>query len=251
VGQGAIHQVAGGLVKAFAHQRSYRAQHRPANPDHGFNPGVARRLLQQDDSAKKRNEHGRAHFQTETFGRNQVAAFVNEQQKNKSNRKPKAPKNGVHPNGQDHGAAGFEYYPAVLEGDDQGKLELGEKRDNGDTDWSQCLLQLLAETGPLRRRRCRAILGIYVLIHASSLPEFLRPASPFTSIAFHSHRLRMDKCLQRMHLPAFHTTDAAKGDAAMRANPVRCEHVQRMAAAAANPKVSRRGRFPASRTGEA
>jgi len=99
VGQTLKHQVASGKVKDFAEQCSYRSQNRPANPDHRFNPRVARRLLQQDDRAHKRNKHRRAHFQAEPFGRDQMAAFVNEQQQNKSNREPNAPKNGVNPNG--------------------------------------------------------------------------------------------------------------------------------------------------------
>jgi hypothetical protein len=107
MGQAAKQQVAGGEVEALAQQRSRRTQQWAANADHRFDPGVARRLLQGDKRAKKGNKHRRAHFQTEPFSRQQVSAFVNEQEQDKSNREPNSPKHGVNPNGYDHGAAGF------------------------------------------------------------------------------------------------------------------------------------------------
>jgi hypothetical protein len=182
VGQAAIHQVAGSQIEALAQQRSGRTQQRPANADHRFYPGVARRFLQEDERPNKGHKHGRAHFQTETFGGQQVSAFVNEHKQNKSDREPDSPKHGVNSDGQDHGAAGLEQQRDVFDGGQQGKFELGEQRGQANADRSQRLLHLLAEAGPRRRRRGRheAIMRILVLIHGGILPEFDRPASLYS-----------------------------------------------------------------------
>jgi hypothetical protein len=179
VGQAAIHQVAGGLIEDFAQQRSDRAKDWPANANDRFNPRVLRRFLQKDDRAKKGYKHGRAHFQAEPFGRQQVSALVNKDQQDKSNREPNSPKHGVNPNRYEHGAAGFQHHPAVLQDEEQGEFELGEQRDNTGADRPQRLLQLLAEAGPRRRRWRETVLGMFVLIHVCSLPESVRPASFF------------------------------------------------------------------------
>jgi len=178
VGKAAVHQVAGDLIEALAQQRTHRAKHWAANPYHRFNPCVLRRLLQGDQRANKRDEHRRAHLQTKAFGGQQVSTFVNEYQQDESERKPNAPKHGINPDRQNHGAAGFEQQRGVLDDGQQGKFELGEQRDNGHADWSQGLLQLVAEARPSRRRRRwrEAVLGMFVLIHGRSLPESVRPA---------------------------------------------------------------------------
>jgi hypothetical protein len=171
VGQTAEHQIAGGKVEALARQRSGRTQQRPANADHRFDPGIARRFLQKDERAHKGDEHGGAHFQAKAFGGQQVSAFVDEHQQNKPDREPNSPEHGVNPNGQDHGAAGFQDDRKKLEDGHQGKFEFGEKRDNGHADRSQGLFHFLAKAGPRwrRRRRHEAIMRIFVLIHGGIL----------------------------------------------------------------------------------
>jgi hypothetical protein len=101
------------------------------------------------------------------FGGHQMSAFVNEQQKDKSDREPKPPSHGVNPNHKDHGAAGFDRRPPVFEGHQQGKLKLGKQRGNAHADRPQRLLQPLAEARALRRRwrRREAVLRILILIH--------------------------------------------------------------------------------------
>jgi hypothetical protein len=182
VGQAAEHQVAGGQVETLAQHRPHRTQQRAANADDRLDPGVARRLLQQDDRANEGDKHRRAHFQPESFGGQQVPAFVNEQQKNESDREPDSPKHGVNPNGQDHAAAGLEQQRDIFDGGEQGKLELGEQRHNSHADRSQGLLHLLAKAGSRRRRRRRheAMLQIFVLIHDGILPEISQPREFFS-----------------------------------------------------------------------
>jgi hypothetical protein len=181
IGKAAEHEVAGGEVKALAQKRARRTQQRAANTDDRFNPGVARRFLQQDERPNKRDKHGRAHFQTETFGGQQVSAFVNEHQQNKPHRKPNTPKHGINSDGQDHGAAGLEQQREVFDGGDQGKLEFGEERDNGHAHRSQGFLHLLAEAGPRRRRwrRHEAMRKILILIHGGMVSEINRPREFF------------------------------------------------------------------------
>ena len=176
MGEAAKHQVAGGKVENFAHQRSRRTQQRPANADHRFDPGVARRFLQEDHRANKGNKHGRAYFETESFGGQQVSAFVDEYQQDKSDGKPNSPSHGVNPNGEDHGAAGFEQHREEFQHRDKGNLELGEERHDGHADRSQRLLQFLAEAG--RRRRRKTIRRIFILIHGGMLPDRAGSASP-------------------------------------------------------------------------
>jgi len=110
---------------------------------------------------------------------------VNKQQKNKPDCKPNSPQHRVHPDGQDHGAAGFEQQRDVFDGRQKGKLEFGEQGDNGHAGRSQSLLHFLAEAGPRRRlwRRGKVVVRIFVLIHGRILPERARPASPFLRLS--------------------------------------------------------------------
>jgi hypothetical protein len=122
------------------------------------------------------------------FGSQQVSAFMNEHQQDKSDGEPPSSRHRVKPNGQDHGAACLEQQRGVLERGNQGKLEFGKQRDNGHTDRPQDLFHFLAEARLRRRRRRReAILRIFVLIHFRTLPEF---ASSRES------KLDLNECLQ-------------------------------------------------------
>jgi hypothetical protein len=183
VGQAAEHQVAGGQVESLAQKRSSRTQQRSANAHDRLDPGVARRFLKQYKRTHKRDKHGRADLESESFGGQQMSAFVDEHQQHKSDRKPNAPKHRVNANGKDHGAAGFEQYREKFECGHQGKLEFGEQRDNGHADRSQRLLHLLAEAGTRRRlwRRPESIMGIFVLIHGGRLSELARPRENYSS----------------------------------------------------------------------
>ena len=163
VGQPAKKEIAGREIKSFANQGAQRTQQRPANSHNRLNPGIARRFLQQDQRTQERDEHRRAYFEAESFGRQQVPAFVDEQQQNESDRKPNAPKQRINSDAEKHGAAGFQQEGKKFEASQQGKLEFGEQRDNAYADRSQRFFYFFTQARTRsrwwlherRRSRCR------------------------------------------------------------------------------------------------
>src|SRR6266705_2847468 len=87
---------------------SERAEHRAADSNASFHPGIARRFFQKNECADKRNEHRRADFEAEFFRDDEMAAFVQHDQKDESDGELPAPDHGIDANGDQHRTAGFQ-----------------------------------------------------------------------------------------------------------------------------------------------
>ena len=77
--------------------------------------------------AHERNKDRCANLQSKLLGHNEVAAFVNEQQKSESDRELPSPKLGVNPDHQQHRPAGFQEQWQKLEQRNDRELELRKK----------------------------------------------------------------------------------------------------------------------------
>ena len=80
VGEPSEQRVVGHRINAVTARRPKSSKHRAADGYVRLNPGVAWRFLQRDDRAHKRNENRRADLQSEPLRRQQMPAFVNEDQ---------------------------------------------------------------------------------------------------------------------------------------------------------------------------
>ena len=101
-----------------------------------------------------------------------MTTFVNENQRDKTRCKPPAPKQGIGPNGEDHGAAGLEDHRQKLHHRQNEKLQLPEKieeQHDHPADRTEVLLELVAKG---RRRLGRRWLmewqGFLKTVHARS-----------------------------------------------------------------------------------
>src|ERR1700722_17996793 len=92
---------------------------RAADSDLCFDPGIARCLTKGDKRAHERNKSRRGHFEADFFCRNQMAAFMNKNEKHKNDRKSPARKKRVCPYGNNHGQTSFKKR--------QQKFQLGEE----------------------------------------------------------------------------------------------------------------------------
>src|SRR5438046_10633562 len=101
-------------------KRRERAEHRAANSNASFHPGIARRFFQENEGANKWNEHRRADFEPEFFRDDEMAAFVQHDQEDESGSELPTPHHGVNTDGDEHRAAGFQQ-------DRQNELNLGQE----------------------------------------------------------------------------------------------------------------------------
>jgi len=102
--------------ESVTEHRAHRAQQRAANANLGLNPGIARSLLERNNSAHEWNKHGCPDPQAKALGRDQMAAFVDKYQKNEPNRELPTPGHRVKADGQQHCPARLENKRKKLEG---------------------------------------------------------------------------------------------------------------------------------------
>src|ERR1700722_19867948 len=81
---------------------------RAADSDLCFDPGIARCLTEGDERAHERNKGRSGHFEADFFCRNQMAAFMDKNEKDKTYRKLPTPKKRVGPYGNKHGQTSFQ-----------------------------------------------------------------------------------------------------------------------------------------------
>ena len=123
-------------------------EERSADSHAGFDPGVPRRFLERDERAHEGDEHRRAHFQSEMFRGEQVAAFVQEQQDDKTDAPFPAPELGIDPDHEDHRAARFQDDREEFEKRENEEFQLRAKFQHDDADhdeWTEKLPRLAPE----------------------------------------------------------------------------------------------------------
>jgi len=131
------------LTQRMAQQGAERAEHRTANTNASFHPCIARLVFQQNECAHERNKYRRTDLEPKFFGYYKMAALVNEQEQNKTERELPTPDAGVDSNRKQHRSSRLENDRQEFERGQNEKLQLGEKlRDyhSCGSQWSQRLL---------------------------------------------------------------------------------------------------------------
>src|SRR6476619_3754896 len=67
------------FAQRVADQCTQASEQRPTDTYTRFHPGIARRFLERNERAHKRNKHRRADLESKFFGNNQMARFMDEQ----------------------------------------------------------------------------------------------------------------------------------------------------------------------------
>src|ERR1039457_4744270 len=122
-----MHRIARDQANHFVEHRARCSKQRPANADLRFDPRIARGFHERNERAHERNENRRAHLESAFARRQQMAAFVNEDEQHKANGEPHAPYHRIDPDGDEHRAAGFEDHRDKFQDGQNDELELRKK----------------------------------------------------------------------------------------------------------------------------